>query len=139
MNEQPTSLKKIILTAIVTGIVMGVVQIIFQQYTENSYARFGTVVCKTLWIETDDGQTQMLLSVDDDGGFLTVSGKGKEYTDYRRTVGLSISETGGEIILNGTSGMVIIKAEDGIHVLGEEGEIIGSLPNHPHDEGHDSH
>ena len=139
MKEQQTSVKKIFLAAIISGIVVGVVQIVFQHYAQNAYAKFGSIECKRLWITSDDGQTRMLLSSDDEGGFLTVSGKGKEYTDYRRTVGLSISETGGKIVLNGTSGMVTIEAGDGIHVSSKNGKIVGSLPYHSHAEGHDDH
>ena len=139
MKELSTSVKKIFLAAIISGIVVGVVQIIFQQYTENAYAKFGSIECKRLWITSDDGQTRMLLAADDEGGFLTVNGKGREHPDYRKTVGLSISELGGKIVLNGTSGMVTIEAGDGIHVSGRDGKIVDSLPYHSHAEEHDDH
>ena len=109
-----------------------------QPFTEQTSARISSVTCKRLWIERDDGQTAMLLSADDEGGFLSVYAKGKDHTDYRRTVWLSISETGGEIILNGTQGMVTIKAGDGIRVTGADGRIVGSLHHHDHAEGHDA-
>ena len=112
--------KEVFLSAIAFGIVASNVQIIILNHTKVSYGTFNSVQCKSLWVVDDEGKTGILLAVNEEGGFLTVNGRGP---DYRETVGISIGKSGGEVTLNGYNGLVTIEAGNGIHIYGQEGNI----------------
>ena len=75
MKEQPASIKRIILTAIITGVVIPLINSVMQRYTDVPYVNFGTVGCESLWIVNDDGESRILLGVGDEGGFLQIHSK----------------------------------------------------------------
>ena len=128
------STKKAFFIAIVAGVVGGLVQGLVSKprYSLDSTPEFFSVTCKQLWVVDDEGKTGMLLSVNDEGGFMHVNGIGADTPDYQKAITLTIEETGGVLRVSGTEGS-ILATDDGIRVYGEDHiTITGSLPHHPH-------
>ena len=117
------------LAAIVAGVLGDLVQsIVKQNFCLDSQAEFFSVTCKQIWVVDDEGKTGMLLSVTDKGGFLLID----DPRNYRKSVSLSIDESGGVLHLSGTEGAILAKSDNGILVYDKDSNITGSLPYHAH-------
>ena len=135
-KRQPMSAKNIFLITLVAGTVAGVVGGLVQGWVQNltidSNPEFFSVTCKQIWVVDGEGKNGILLSVNDEGGFLHVNGIGADTPDYQKAITLTIEETGGVLRVRGTEGS-ILATDDGIHVYGEDHmTITGSLPQRPH-------
>ena len=101
------------ITGGILGVVFAAIMLIFgiPASVTNILGNYNTLKCEKLWVVEDDSKTGMLLTVNDEGGLLTVYDK--TIPDYETTVSVSIRKSGGEFILAGAKGMVTISAGNG--------------------------